>query len=122
MSGCGASLGRAGAVVAGATLDVVRHELAVLARRPTARVTAFSTRRPTDWQPGQVRNPQGSLDGYFTDSAAWELIAEKLEAGHGLEVVSLKRPLGKTAYVMIVELEEASPPLYVKLELGSGKI
>ncbi len=84
--------------------------------------TEFSRSRPTDWRPGQVRNPQDLLVGYFTESAAWELIAERLEAGQDLEVVSLNRPPGKKAYVMLIDLEEASPPLYVKLELGAGKI
>ena len=34
-------------------------------------MTAFSYDRPTDWRPGQVRNPAGVLDTHFTDAAAW---------------------------------------------------
>lgn len=102
--------------------DAIRHQLAVLASRPTARITDFSRSRPTDWRPGQVRNPSGSLDGYFTDAAAWDLIASKLEEGHKVEVVKLRQPAGRTGYVMKIELEPGQPILYVKVELGSGKI
>ena len=91
--------------------DPIRHELAVLARRPRARVTDFSRSRPTDWRPGQVRNPGGSLDVYFTDASAWDLIASKLEAGHAMEVVQLRQPAGRTGYVLKIELEAEKPPL-----------
>ena len=83
--------------------DSIRHQPALLARRPRARITEFSRSRPTDWRPGQVRNPFGSLDGYFTDAAAWELIASKLEEGHELETVQLREPPGRTGYVMEIE-------------------
>ncbi len=99
-----------------------RTELATLARRAAARITAFSRDRPTEWQPGQVRNPSGFLDTHFTDAAAWELIASKLEDGHPVEVVELQKPKGKTGYVMKIELDAVDRPLYVKLQLGSGKI
>ena len=103
-------------------VDSIRHQLALLARRPRARITDFSRTRPTDWRPGQVRNPLGSLDGYFTDAAAWDLIASKLEEGHEVEVVQLREPPGRTGYVMKIELEADKPLLYVKLELGSGRV
>ncbi len=102
--------------------DPIRHQLALLARRPRARITDFSRSRPTDWRPGQVRNPFGTLDDYFTDAAAWELIASKLEEGHEVETVQLREPPGRTGYVMKIELEAGKPMLYVKLELGSGRI
>ncbi len=102
--------------------DSIRHQLAVLARRPRDRVTVFSRSRPTDWRPGQVRNPWGLLDRYFTDAAAWELIASKLEEGHELTTVQLREPPDRTGYVMMIELEAGTPLLYVKLELGAGKI
>ena len=57
--------------------ETTRGHLAILARRSSARVTAFSKDRPTDWRPGQVRNTDGVLDTHFTDAAAWELIAKK---------------------------------------------
>lgn len=39
-----------------------------------------------------------------------------------VEEVALRKPAGKTGYVMNIQLEAGSPPLYVKLELGSGTI
>jgi len=99
-----------------------RHQLVVLARRSQARVTEFSTDRPTDWRPGQVRNPSGILDTHFTDAAAWEFIASRLEDGHPVEIVELRKPAGSTGYVMKIDIEPGRPQLYVKLQLGSGKI
>ncbi len=49
-------------------------------------------------------------------------VASKLEDGHQVEVVELRRPAGKTGYVMKIELEAETASLYVKLELGSGTI
>ena len=99
-----------------------RRQLAVLARRSHARVTEFSAARPTDWRPGQVRNPAGVLDTHFTDAAAWEFIASRLEDGHPVEVVELRKPAGAKGYVMKIDIEPGRPHLYVKLQLGSGKI
>ena len=85
-------------------------------------MTAFSTDRPTDLRPGQVRNPNGILDTHFTDAAAWEFIASRLEDGQPVEIVELRKPAGATGYVMKIHIEPDRPQLYVKLELGSGKI
>ena len=89
--------------------ESIRHQLWILARRPTARTTDFSRHRPTDWRPGQVRNPLGSLDGYFSEDAAWDFIATMLEQGHEVEEVELRKPPGKTGYVMKIELEVSTP-------------
>lgn len=102
--------------------ESTRRQLIVLARRPSARVKEFSPDRPTDWQPKQVRNPEGMLDSHYTDAAAWDLIASRLEAGHDVETVELRKPEGKRGYVMKIALEMEQPLLYVKLQLGSGKI
>ena len=102
--------------------DGTRHHLVTLARRKSARVTAFTYAQPTDWRPGQVRNPDGLLDTQFTDASAWELIASKIESGYPLETIQLEKPPGATGYVMRIDLEPSQPQLYVKLQLGSGKI
>ena len=99
-----------------------RYQLTVLARRPWARITEFRKERPTKWRPWEVRNPADELSAPFTEASAWELIASKLENGHDVEVVELRKPKGKRGYVMRIELEPAAPKLYVKLELGSGRI
>lgn len=101
----------------------IRRQLALLARRPRSRNKGeFSTRRPTEWQPTRVINPAGGLDAPFTDGGAWELIASKLESGHDVEVVTLRKPAGATGYVMKIEIDPNAPMLYVKVELRAGKI
>ena len=102
--------------------DSIRHQLAILARRPRDRKREFDPDRPTDWRPRSVRNPDGMLDKYFSNAAAWELIASRLESGHDVETVTLRKPPGRTGYVMKIDLEPDAPTLYIKLELGSGKI
>ena len=102
--------------------DSTRSMLVTLARRSRARITRFSSSRPTDWRPGKVRNPSGVLDNYFTDPAAWELIATKLEQGHPVEVVVLRKPKDKKGYVLKVDLGCGDPIIYIKLQLGSGVI
>lgn len=87
------------------------------------RTSEFSRNSPTDWRPNHVRNPDGGmLDTHFSNAAAWELIATKLEAGHPVEVVSLRHPPGKTGYVMKIDLGSDQRLLYVKLQMGSGKV
>lgn len=62
------------------------------------------------------------LDEYFTEAAAWELIAAKLDEGHPVEVVSLRKPAGRRGYVMKISLSGDDRPVYVKLQLQSGKV
>ena len=102
--------------------ESIRHQPTLLARRSESRITNFSPERPVDWRPGQVRNPDGILDTHFTDAAAWEFIASKLEAGHPVEVVELKEPPKAKGYVMKIDIQPDLPQLYVKLQLGSGQI
>ena len=105
------------------TVDAeTRRQLVVLARRSWARTTEFRPDRPTDWRPGQVRNPNGVLDTHFTDAAAWELIASRLEEGQPIEVLELQKPAGAKGFVMKIELEPGQPRVYVKLQLGAGRI
>lgn len=68
-----------------------------------------------------MRNPDDG-NNEFTDDSAWELIASKLDSGHQVETVELKKPKGKTGYVMKIQLESSPRPLYVKLELHRGWI
>ena len=83
---------------------------------------AFSRSRPTDWRPTTVRNPEGLLDTHFTDSTAWELIAARLEAGEEVEVIELRKPPGAKGYVIKIDMGADVPVLYVKLQLGAGRI
>ena len=102
--------------------DSTRHQLVVLARRKHARVVEFRPDRPIEWRPREVRNPSALFDTQFAEAAAWELIASQLESGHPVDSLDLQKPPGATAYVMLIELESDKPPLYVKFQLGSGKI
>jgi len=77
---------------------------------------------PCRWRPWEVRNPKGGLSLTFTEPAAWELIAAKIEDGCELNEIALRNPEGRRAYVMLVELQPDRPKLYVKLQLGAGKI
>lgn len=58
----------------------------------------------------------------FGDAGAWELIADRLEAGEELTEIELQKPRGKKAYVMKIPLAPNSPRVYVKLQLGAGKV
>lgn len=102
--------------------DNTRKELSTLARRRKARIVEFKKDRPTNWRPTQVRNPNGRLDDYFTDSSAWELIADVIEKNHPIEVIDLEKPQGAKGYVMKVDTGSGIPEVYIKLQLGSGKI
>ena len=102
-------------------LENVRLQLISLGSRRRTRTSVFTRQRPTDWRPSQVLDPHG--DGQcFTDDGAWRYICDQLEEGHEFREVILNKPPGKSAYVMIFVLADDQPPLYVKLELGSGKV
>lgn len=102
--------------------DAVRRQLIVLARNSRTRSSEFTKRRPTEWRPNEVRNPEGVLDRYFTEKTAWELIATRLDRGQEVTAIELHQPKGKMGYVMLIDLEPNVRCLYVKLELGSGKV
>lgn len=102
--------------------ESIRHQLITLARRKNARVVDWSRERPTDWRPQSVRNPGGIVDTHFTDAAAWDLIVSQLSADCEVEPIILEKPPGATGYVMLIELDPDEKPIYIKLQLGSGKI
>jgi hypothetical protein len=56
----------------------------------------------------------------FTERGAWEFVAEVLEAGQVMESITLDRPPGAKAYVLIIATTPMTPPIYVKLQLGAG--
>ena len=88
-----------------------RRQLAQLARSERTRTIAFSPDQPTDWRPTEVRRPEGGFLPYFTHAAAWELVAKKLDEGHEVEVVKLRKPPGAKGYVMKIELGPDVPTL-----------
>lgn len=98
-----------------------RRQLAQRARYAGTRTTAFSPDEPTDWRPSTVRRP-GGFWPYFTEVAAWELIADKLEEGHEVEEVELRKPRGAKGYVMKIDLAPGLRTLYVKLQLRGRQV
>jgi hypothetical protein len=99
-------------------LTSIRHQLGLLCRRKGARTSAWTAEKPTQWQPNSVINPQ---DGQpFTDAGAWEFVADHLDSGHPITPVVLENPPGKVAYELVVSIGDSE--LYVKLELGSGRV
>ena len=69
-----------------------------------------------------MRNPAGGLSPTYTDGAAWELIATRLDEGHEVEVVDLRKPPGAKGYVMKISLGRDEPDVYVKLQLRGRQI
>ena len=100
-------------------LDDIRHMAAQLCRKPRSRTSAFTFERPTDWNPGKVRDPEDNEP--FTDAGAWEFVAQQLVAGEPITEIALEKPPGKRGYVMKLDVGGATR-IYVKFELGSGKI
>jgi hypothetical protein len=66
-------------------------------------------------------DPRGSGEA-FTDAGAWEFVVMLLESGHPTEVVELKQPPGRKGYVMKVDGAAGQPKIYIKLQLGSGRV
>ena len=100
-----------------ANLDLVKENLAVLAAKRNAWDVEWSNASPTEWQPTTVIDPR--TDDYFTPISAKEWIAELLRnESTKLEVVTLKKPAGKKAYVIKVPTNHGE--IYVKIQFGSS--
>jgi len=104
------------------TVDAqIRRDIILLAGSRRTRTTAWDPNRPNRWEPLTVRNPHGILESYFTDSTAWDLIVNQLQSGCEITTKKLRKPPGRTADVMKIDLGTNDPVIYVKVELGSGK-
>lgn len=75
---------------------------------------------PSRWTPWQVESPETGLP--FTEPAAWQLIADKLSAGHLVRVVALKTPSGASAFEMLIDRGGPRYPIYVKVQLFKGRV
>ena len=98
-------------------LKNIRKEMVGLIKKKRRQLPHFSD-MPYHWVPGQILNPRDGM--FFTPNGAWHLIQEKLEEGHEITEIELDNPPGKSGFTMLIELETDKPPLYVKLQLGSG--
>jgi hypothetical protein len=111
---------RGAAPLAEEDAEPIRRQLIALAGRKEARVTEFTRERPTEWQPGRVTNPRTGF--CFTHREAWLLICDALRDNCPIEEVELRHPPGHKAYAFTIALDPTRPKLYVKLQLGSGRI
>ena len=97
--------------------DPRRAELVRLAKTERLRHTGRSPTRPSRWQPERVQNPDDNDNRGFTDAGAWQLVASKLERGHRVEIVPLRRPHSAKGYVMKLRLDSSNGPvLYQPVE------
>ena len=67
-----------------------------------------------------MQHPESGMP--FTDVGAWEFIVDCLNSNCPIEVITLDKPEGKPGYVMRVKPRPDSCIIYIKLELGSGKV
>lgn len=96
--------------------DQERRELARRASSRRSRRIGFTPARPTKWNPGAVRSP---IDGQpFTLDGSWNFIADAINGGGVIEVIFLRKPPGKRAFVMLLD-GVAGVRIYVKLEFLS---
>ena len=72
----------------------VSHHLVLLIRKGSYDA-GFSRTRPTQWEPTRMLNPEGSVDGFFTDETAWTFVADRLDQGEDVQVKVLGKPPGR---------------------------
>ena len=98
-------------------LNVIKAELARLARTKTARNKTWTAQRPTDWRPEQIIDPRTGLP--FTTDGAWDFVAEKLEDDKTIiNEITMRKPRGKKGYEFHVDVEKGV--IYIKMQFGSG--
>lgn len=74
----------------------------------------FQEAAPSDWSPRSVTDP--SSGQAFSDDGAWHFIADMLEQGHEVQAVTLRKPVGKIAYVMLIDVPSRSTKIYIKIQ------
>jgi hypothetical protein len=58
----------------------------------------------------------------FTDSSAWNYIADLLESDTPFCQVILRQPKGEVAYETLITPSPNSPKIYIKIQKRSGRI
>jgi hypothetical protein len=97
-----------------------RLELIRRARDKKLRSFEFTAEEPVVWKPTEVLNP--SCDLPFTDISAWHFIADQLEAGCAVQVVTLQKPPNELGYEMRFLGASRQPQIYVKVRLHGRRI
>lgn len=93
-----------------------RQQLAGYCRNRNLRNATFTPENPKDWQPGNVIDADTGCG--FTESKAWNFIADLLESGCPVKTIELDKPAGKLGYV-IMKVMPNGKSLYIKLQLSS---
>ena len=83
------------------------------------RVVTFTAEMPCRWQPRQFTDPRTRQA--FTDEGAWSYVLAHLEIGCEIEAITLDRPPGARAFVMLLPGVNAQK-IYVKLQIVGGRV
>lgn len=97
-----------------------RLELIRRARDKKLRSFEFTAEEPVVWKPTEVVNP--NCDFPFTDISAWHFIADQLEAGCPVQIVTLRKPPNELGYEMRFPGSPGQPQIYVKVRLHGHRI
>lgn len=97
--------------------DQERQELCrrALGGRKTRR-SEFTRERPCKWHPTSLIHPEYREP--FTVDNCWTWIAEAIQAGAIVEIITLKKPPGKRGFVLKLD-GHAGIKIYVKLQMLS---
>jgi hypothetical protein len=90
-----------------------RERVARMARDRFSRKVGQPPAFPSRWQPGSI--VRGELQLPMNDASAFELIAERLEAGDQIMACLLRRPAGEKAYVIKIQVEHQL--VYIKFQV-----
>jgi hypothetical protein len=98
----------------------LRKQLSQMCRSRRTREADFSEEAPCEWTPTAVTDP--ATGTAFTDEGAWTFIADLLDKGHHVDIVTLRKPAGKTGYVMIAQGVPARAQIYIKLQMLGNRV
>lgn len=93
-----------------------RKELARRALSRRTRRSRFTPEMPTKWHPTSLVHPKSGTP--FTADNCWTFIADAINAGVAVEVISLLKPPGKRGFVLVLDGQNGVR-IYVKLQLLS---
>ncbi|MHC6155299.1 hypothetical protein ACVSQB_26305 [Bradyrhizobium elkanii] len=99
--------------------DAEKGALIRLCGSKRTRIVSFSAEMPCRWQPRQFTDPRTRQA--FTDEGAWSYIVEHLEKGAEIREMTLERPPGAKAFVLLLPGVNAEK-IYVKLQICAGRV
>ena len=102
--------------------DATGQDRSELARRSLSRKsrrTTFTRDMPTKWHPTSLLHPDSGEP--FTGDNCWTFVANAIEAGWPIEVITLRKPQGKRGFVMHIDGYDGVK-IYVKLQLLADSV